>query len=77
MRQVYEKAVSTIVWLGVEKQQHEKGFLLIERAPKVPASGATPRGNYEYAEMLVDMNPWLEEEENVALVKVKSRPSSL
>lgn len=76
MRQVYEKAASTIVWLGVERKEFEKGLLLIERAPKTPVSGALNRGNYDYTEMLVDMNPWLEDEENVALVKVPSHPDS-
>jgi hypothetical protein len=71
MRQIYEKASSTIVWLGVERNECEKGLLLIEKAPKVPRSGSLIKAGYEYADMLVDMNPWLEEEENVALVKVR------
>jgi Heterokaryon incompatibility protein (HET) len=71
MRQVYEKASSTIVWLGVETKACEKGLLLIEKAPRTPISGRLPKAGYEYTDMLVDMNPWLEEEENVALVKVR------
>jgi hypothetical protein len=71
MRQVYEKASSTIAWLGVESKACEKGLLLIEKAPRAPISGGLPKAGYEYADMLVDMNPWLEEEENVALVKVR------
>jgi hypothetical protein len=73
MRQIYEKAASTIVWLGVERKDCEKGLLLIEKAPRAPISGSLSKAAYEYADMLIDMNPWLEEEENVALVKVRSQ----
>jgi hypothetical protein len=62
MRQIYEKANSTLVWLGTEKDGCKKGLELFYSIPR-----GLPRGDNDG---IIDLNHWLESEANISLVKV-------